>query len=136
VLKARKDWKGAVAALRRAISLKPGMAAYHYSLAQVLDAAGDATGAQAELAEADRLRRQAELVQEAGVWAAVGSQKLQQGDLLAALDCYRRATARDDSYAPAHYQMGVVLQRLGEPDAARAAFTRAHQLNPSLVPPR
>jgi hypothetical protein len=28
-----------------------------------------------------------------------------------------------------------VLQRLGQPDAARAAFARAAQLNPGLVPP-
>ena len=40
-----------------------------------------------------------------------------------------------DAYAPAHYQLGRALAALGEPDAARAAFARAHELNPSLVPP-
>ena len=36
-------------------------------------------------------------------------------------------------YAPAHYQIGLVLERLGQKDAARAAFARAAQLNPGLV---
>ena len=40
-----------------------------------------------------------------------------------------------DGYAPAHFQLGLVLRRLGQPEASRAAFARAQQLNPSLVPP-
>ena len=45
------------------------------------------------------------------------------------------ATTLFDAYAPAHFQIGLVLRRLGEPDAARAAFARAAQLNPGLIPP-
>ena len=37
--------------------------------------------------------------------------------------------------APAHYQLGRALSRLGEHDAARSAFDRARQLNPILTPP-
>ena len=136
VLKAKRDWDGAAASLRRAIALQPNLSAAHYTLAQVLQQGGDEGGARAALAEADRLRRQAELEQEAGVWTAVGTQKLDRGDLLNALDCFRRATTAFETYAPAHYQMGRTLERLGQHDAARAAFTRARQLNPSLVPPR
>ncbi len=87
------------------------------------------------LAEAERLRRQAQREQEAGVWTAVGARKMDGGDLLGALDAFRRATTVLETYAPAHYQMGRVLQRLGEPEAARAAFVRAQQLNSSLTPP-
>jgi Flp pilus assembly protein TadD len=58
------------------------------------------------------------------------------GDLLGALDCLRRATTVFEGYAPAHYQMGRVLSQLGEREAARVAFARAHALNPSLVPPK
>jgi hypothetical protein len=32
--------------------------------------------------------------------------------------------------------MGRVLSQLGEREAARVAFARAHALNPSLVPPK
>ena len=67
---------------------------------------------------------------------AVGTQKLEMGDLTGALDQFRRATAAFEAYAPAHYQMGRALQRLGQHDASRAAFARAAELNPSLVSPR
>jgi hypothetical protein len=40
-----------------------------------------------------------------------------------------------ETYAPAHYQLGRALRRLGQDEAARAAFTRAYSLNPSLIPP-
>jgi tetratricopeptide (TPR) repeat protein len=135
VLKARRDWRGAQEALQRAIALQPELSAAHYMLGQVLELSGDAGGARAQFAEAERLRTDAALVQEAGVWTSVGTQKLDRGDLGAAVDCFRRATTIFERYAPAHYQLGRALQRLGQPEAARRAFARAQQLNPSLVPP-
>jgi tetratricopeptide (TPR) repeat protein len=136
VLSARKDWKGAAEALRRAIALRPDMAGAHDTLARVLRQSGDETGAASEFAEAARLRKRAQLEQEAGVWTAVGSRTLEHGDLTGALDQFRRATAVFEEYAPAHFQIGLVLQRLGEAEAAGAAFARAAQLNPGLGPPR
>ncbi len=136
VLKTKQDWDAAAASLARAVELKPDLTAAHYTLAQVLESKGDAAGARRHLADAERLRRQTQVEQEAGVWTAVGSQKFASGDFVGALDCFRRATTVFDGYAPAHYQMGLVLDRLGQPDAARSAYTRAHQLNPSLLPPR
>jgi tetratricopeptide (TPR) repeat protein len=136
VLKARRDWAGAAASLRRAIALKPELSAAHYTLAQVLQQAGDGTGARTHFAEAERIRQRAQLEQEASVWTSVGIQKLETGDLAGALDQFKRATAVFDGYAPAHYQMGRTLQRLGQHDAARAAFATAAKLNPSLALPR
>jgi len=69
------------------------------------------------------------------VWTTVGAQKLDDGDTQAALDLFRRATAASDQYAPAFYQMGRALQRLGKWEEAREAFSRAAKLNPGLVPP-
>jgi tetratricopeptide (TPR) repeat protein len=135
VLKARRDWAGAAASLRHAIALRPDLPAAHYTLGQVLQLSGDESGARTHLAEAERLRRRAQFEQEAGVWTAVGTQKLHSGNAAGGLDLFRRAAAVFDAYAPAHYQMGVALRRLGQPEAARAAFARARQLNPSLVPP-
>ena len=135
VLKSQRDWTGAAAALRRAIKLRPDFPAAYYTLAQVLRSAGDEVGARAQDAESERQRQRATAEHAALVWTSVGIQKAQDGDLLAALDSFRRAVAAFDRYAPAHYQMGIVLDRLGEPDAAQAAFARAHALNPSLVPP-
>ena len=97
---------------------------------------GDAAGGRRELDQAERLRRRAELEHEALVSTSVGIRKMQEGDLSGALTQFTRATEAFDDYAPAHYQRGLVLQRLGRQDDARAAFGRAQQLNPSLVPPR
>ncbi len=135
VLKAKRDWRGAADALQRAIELQPDLSAAHYTLGQVLELNGDAHDAQKHFAEADRLRSQAALVQEAGVWTSVGTQKLDRGDFIGAVDCFRRATTIFEAYAPAHYQLGRALQRLGQQEAAQAAFARARQLNPSLIPP-
>jgi Flp pilus assembly protein TadD len=97
---------------------------------------GDAAGARSELGEAERLRRRGELEHEALVATSVGIQKVQEGDLAGALAQFTRATQVFEEYAPAHYQRGLVLQRLGRDADARASFDRAQRLNPSLVPPR
>jgi tetratricopeptide (TPR) repeat protein len=136
VLKARQDRSGAAAALRRAIDLRPDLPAAHYALGLVLQLDGDEVGARSQLDEAERLRRRAELEHEALVWTSVGIGKMDAGDLAGALQQFRRATAVLDEYAPAHYQMGLVLDRLGEHEASRSAFDRARQLNLSLVSPR
>ena len=135
VLHARRDWSGAADALRRALALRPDLPGAHYTMARVLQAAGEEPAAQKHLAEAERLRQRAQQEQEARVWTSVGTEKLEAGEAVNALDCFRRAVAIFEGYAPAHYQMGRTLQRLGQPGAARAAFARAQQLNPSLVPP-
>ena len=136
VLKAERNWQAAAESLRRAVALRPDFPSAYYTLAQVLRSSGDEAGARAQEAESDRQRRRATDEHTALVWTSVGIQKAQDGDLLAALDSFRRATAAFDGYAPAHYQMGLVLDRLGKPDAAQSAFARARALNPSLVPPR
>ena len=136
IFKARGDLKGAASALRRAIALAPDLPAPHIVLAQTLTLAGDEAGARRESLEADRLRTRSQQSQEASTWTAVGAQKLDAGDAAAAADCFRRATQVFDGFAPAHYQLGRALARLGQHDAARSAFARAQQLNPALVPPK
>ena len=134
-LRSKRDWRGAAASLERAIAIRPELWGAHYTLGQVLQQAGDVAGARRHLAEADRLRVHAQQEQEAGVWSAVGIGRLERGDLPGAADCFRRAIQAADGYAPAYYQLGRVLQKLGRADESRAAFTRARELNPSLVPP-
>jgi len=136
VLHAQRDYPGAAAALRRALALRPDLTGAHDTLARVLRAAGNEAGARTHVAEAERLRQQTEREQQARVWTAVGTAKLETGKLNEAVECFRRATAIFDGYAAAHYQLGRALQKLGRSDAARVAFARARELNPSLVPPR
>jgi tetratricopeptide (TPR) repeat protein len=135
VLKSKGEWRAAAAALERAIALRPGLWGAHYTLGQVLRSAGDTRGAQDHVAEAERLRLRAQREQEAGVWTAVGTRRLDGGDPAGAVECFQKATGILEEYAPAHYQLGRAWQRLGRRDAARLAFARAHQLNPSLAPP-
>lgn len=130
------DLTGAADALRRAIALRPDLPGAHYTLARVLQQAGDGPAARTHLTEAERLRARAQLEQEARVWTSVGTRRLESGDLAGAVSQFRRATDIFEAYAPAHYQLGRALQRLGQHEAARAAFERAQRLNPSLVPPR
>jgi tetratricopeptide (TPR) repeat protein len=135
VLRDRRDWTGAASAFRRAVSLRPEQPAAYFALARVLQSSGQEVEARTALEQGERLRRRTELEREALVWTAVGTRKLDSGDLVGALDDFRRATGIFEPYAPAHYQLGRTLQRLGQGDAARAAYARSQQLNPSLVPP-
>jgi len=136
VLKGKRDWKGSSAALGRAIATRPDFREAHDTLAQVLQLAGDTPRAREEFERAGKLRQQAALEQEASVLTAAGAQQLERGELRPALETFRRATRLLNSYAPAFYQMGRALDALGQPGAAREAFGRAQQLNPSLLPPR
>jgi tetratricopeptide (TPR) repeat protein len=135
VLRAKRDWNGAIAALRRAITLRPDLPATHYLLAQVLQQSGKEAEARAELAEEERLRDRQGREREALVLTAAGIQQRDGGDVQGALLTFRRATAVFDTYAPAHYQIGLALQQLGQHDAAKAAFATAQRLNAGLVSP-
>jgi tetratricopeptide (TPR) repeat protein len=136
ILEARGHVKGATSALERAIRLRPDLAAPHIVLARALAASGDEAGARRESAEAERLRTLSENLQKAAALTAAGVQKLDGGDASGAGQCFRQAIEAFEPFAPAHYQLGRALDRLGRPDAARAEFARAQQLNPALVPPR
>jgi tetratricopeptide (TPR) repeat protein len=136
VLKARGDVKRAVASLKRAAQLRPDLAAPQIVLAQTLALSGDDQGARRASAEAERLRTESQRSQEAAALTAVGAQKLDAGDAAGAADAFRRATQAFDGFAPAHYQLGRALDRLGRHEEAKAAFARAQQLNPALIPPR
>jgi tetratricopeptide (TPR) repeat protein len=133
VLKSKGDPTEAAASLRTAIELQPDLSSAHYLLGLVLESQHDEAGARRELAEARRLRAAAASEQEAILWTASGTERLQQKDVAGAIDCFRRATTALATYAPAHYQLGRALLQSGQPDAAREAFAIAHKLNPSLV---
>jgi protein O-GlcNAc transferase len=135
VLKAKGDPTAAAIVLRRAVSLNPTASGPHYVLSQVLRQLGDEPSARTELAESERLRQAFEAEHEASVLTFLGIQKLDAGDPTTAAKLFTPATATYEPYAPAHYQLGRALQRLQKPTEANAAFARARELNPALVPP-
>ena len=136
VLTAKHDWTGAAAALGRAIALRPERAESHSALAHVLQMSGDETGARREFERAEQLRRDRAREREASALTAAAAQQFDRGELTQALATLRHATAVLNTYAPAFYQMGRTLQKLGREAEAGDAFARARQLNPSLALPR
>jgi tetratricopeptide (TPR) repeat protein len=136
ILEARGNVKDSTSALERAIRLHPDLPAPHIVLARALAAAGDEAGARRESTEAERLRMLSDNAQKAAALTAAGVQKLDSGDAAGAAQCFHQAIEAFEAFAPAHYQLGRALERLGRHDAARAEFARAQQLNPALVPPR
>jgi tetratricopeptide (TPR) repeat protein len=135
VFKAKRQFPDAIDALRRAITLDPDSWSAHAALATVLQQAGATEAAAQEAAEAERRRLAGELEREAAAITAVGIARLDANHAAGAAEQFRRAIAKVETYAPAHYQLGRALQRLGQDTAARAAFARAQALNPSLMPP-
>jgi tetratricopeptide (TPR) repeat protein len=132
VFKAKQQFPDAIDALRRAIALDPESWSAHAALATVLRQAGAADAAVQEAAEAERRRLAGELEREAAAMTAVGIARLDGNDAAGAAEQFRRAIGKVESYAPAHYQLGRALERLGQMPAAQAAFARARALNPSL----
>lgn len=135
VRKARGDLRGAADALRHAIAIRPDLWTTHAALATVLTLAGDAEGGRRASADAERRRVDDQSERAAVVMTAVGVSRLDAGDADGARERFAAATAVAPAYAPAYYHLGRALHRLGQIGDARTAFTKAQQLNPSLVSP-
>lgn len=60
-----------------------------------------------------------------------GVQQFARGDTSGALSSLRTAVANNPGYAPTWRGLGLVFEKLGEKDQARAAFRRYLQLSPS-----
>ena len=63
-----------------------------------------------------------------------GKRLLNAGDLDGAISQFRSAINATPNYAPAHYQLGLALQRKGEKDEATKEFQRAAELDPKSTP--
>jgi Tfp pilus assembly protein PilF len=57
------------------------------------------------------------------------------GDPTAAADLYRRAAAANPSDASSHFNLGLLLLRLGKTAQGNAEITKAIKLNPALKRP-
>jgi tetratricopeptide (TPR) repeat protein len=72
---------------------------------------------------------------ESDIWHFIGlsGQQLMQGDVDGALASARHAVEMDGNMADAHYQLGLVLAKRQEWDAASAEFDRVTEINPSYA---
>ena len=109
----------AEAALRRAIAIKPGVAAWHRDLGVVLASEGNPSAARAEYAQAAKLDPR-----DATPWINLGNLERRQNRPDAALKAYRTAEARD-TLSPLAYEGQVdVLKGAGRNAEAGEVYRR------------
>ena len=122
-------------ALREAIRLQPDFAGAHTTLAAVLRQLGDNQGAAAEAKAGIDIGKQKTNEQAALFATNSGKRLLNAGDLDGAISQFRSAVAATPDYPPAHFQLGLALQRKGEKEEATKEFRKAAELDPRLTPP-
>jgi Flp pilus assembly protein TadD len=60
---------------------------------------------------------------------------LSAGDLDGAISQFRSAVGAMPDYAPAHFELGLALQRKGQREEAEKELRRAGEIDPRLVAP-
>jgi Flp pilus assembly protein TadD len=121
--------------LREAIRLQPEFAGAHTTLATVLRQLGDTEGAAAESRAGAEIAKQKTNEQAALFATNSGRRLFNAGDLEGAISQFRAAINSLPGYAPAHYQLGLALQRKGNKQEAAQEFKAAAALDPRLKPP-
>ena len=109
----------AAKALREAIRLQPEFAGAHTTLAAVLRQLGDTEGAARESRAGAEIAKQKTNEQAALFATNSGRRLLNAGDVDGAISQFRTAIQAVPGYAPAHYQLGLALQRKGDKQGAR-----------------
>lgn len=156
----RNAFDEAAATIRRAIELRPGVAAYHANLGNSLKRIGrpaEALDAYTRSLQLDPrnpainfnqglllagLGRTAEAVTALRqavehrpdwpqAWFELGNLLYAEEEIDAAADALRNALKLDPRLAPAHIKLGTLLLRFGDVEGALRSFDRARQLDPA-----
>lgn len=135
VYKQQGKLQDAAAELKEAIRLQPDFAGAHTTLAGVLRQLGDTQGAADEARAGAKLSAASTNLQAATFSTNSGKRMLNAGDLDGAISQFQSAIRSSPDYAPAHYQLGLALQRRGDKEESRKEFQRASELDPHLTPP-
>jgi tetratricopeptide (TPR) repeat protein len=133
VIKQQGKLQESANSLREAIRLQPDFAGAHTTLATVLRQLGDNQGAAAESKAGIEIGKEKTNEQAALFAANSGKRLLNAGDLDGAISQFRSAIGSAPGYAPAHFQLGLALQRKGQTDEAAKEFQKAAQLDPRLT---
>ncbi|HEY2942427.1 MAG TPA: tetratricopeptide repeat protein, partial [Vicinamibacteria bacterium] len=113
---------------------QPTSAEGYLSFGQLLQQKGDAAGAAAAFAEAERLNRKKADAQAATFAVGVGLERRKAGDLDGAIERFREAVRLAPDHPEAHYQLALALQARGALAEARTHFEEARRLAPHLRP--
>ncbi len=115
----------AVASLRKAVDLDPDNAAAHYQLGNALRRVGKAEEAKRHFQQAAALKERKLEFEQAGLHTLQGITYLRAGNLVSAIDAFRRALAQQPQHAEASYYLGIALAQSGDFEGAAKAFTAA-----------
>jgi tetratricopeptide (TPR) repeat protein len=135
VLKQQGKLQQAADALRQAIHLQPDFAGAHTTLAGVLRQLGENEEATAESKAGTQLGKEKNSQQAALFATNSGKRLLNAGDVDGAISQFKSAIQAVPGYAPAHFQLGLALQRKGEKAESAREFQKARELDPRLTPP-
>ena len=123
-----KDWKNALATLRKAVELAPGSVRAHYNLALTLDRADPSKGA--GIPE----YRKALKIDPGDVNSLINlAVDTGEEDAPEAKDLLARALKADPTNAIAHLNLGLLLKKDSEIEAAVSELREAVRLNPKLL---
>jgi Flp pilus assembly protein TadD len=125
----------ALAELRETVRLQPRSAEAQLSIGQMLRQRGNAAGAAAAFAEAERLNALKANDQAATFAVSAGLKKLAAKDLPGAIASFREAVRLAPEHAQAQYQLGLALQKVGQTVEARRYLAEARRLASWLAPP-
>jgi Flp pilus assembly protein TadD len=124
----------AMTEFRRTLEHQPDSAEAWIAIGQILQRRKDSKGASAAFAEAERLRKSKADAQAATFAVSTGMQKLEDGDVSAAVAQLREAVRLAPENAQAHYQLALALRQQGDTASADAHLAEARRLAPSMVP--
>ena len=105
-------------------SAQPYLAGAHTTLAQAASDVGDAQHATEESRKGALLAKELSDLQAAVFATDSGKRLMNAGDLDGAISRFRAAVASTPGYAPAHYQLGLALQRKGNAEESGREFKK------------
>jgi Tfp pilus assembly protein PilF len=120
---------GALAAMRRAISLRPDVPEYRMSLAEMCRQVGRLDDAQREIQAALNLEPN-----NPKVLTALGFTIAQRGFVAEGVERCRTAALIDPKAPDPPYVIGLILAQAGQQEHARSAFQAALALDPNFAP--
>lgn len=119
-----------LAAFRKAVDLAPNLAAAHLALAAALATRADYRGA------VDEYTKSVAIEPDFAAWNNLGEAQENLGDLAGAEASYRKSIAMRSDCAVTHCNLGSVLSKMGQKDAAAMELKKALALDPNFADAR